>query len=266
MSALDSFVVWTWHAVWNLRLLLLLLPLIVLIVPVLRLIVVVLTHSVHIVLHAVSIVTAAIAAHVLATSSTEALEIALSLHSPSAAELSLWTATSSSWRSPLFPHLLVFTRRLIAVLVLDALLCQYELLRGERVAGLTELLITMSKVALFLKKAVFMSLIMPASLSLVLLVQLFHFLLTRSLVSLIHNHLIGHHVLLRVLLVVWHHAHHLRVVKHLIRHLSLILLLHLLHTHAHVVHVSRHVSWHARHLTHCLLLLSCSVHIHYINY
>jgi hypothetical protein len=272
MSALDSFVIWTWNAIWNLLLLLLLL--IVLIVPVLRLIVVVLVHSVHVILHIVSVVAAAVAAHVLSTTAPEALEATLILHATPA--ILLWTA-SRPWS--FFSHLLVFTRRLIAVLILNALLCQYELFRSELVSWLAQLLVAVSKVALLLEEAVLMRFIMPAPLGLVLLVQLFHFLLIWCLLSIIHDHLTGHQVLLRVLLIIWHHTHHLWVIEHLIRHLS-ILLLHLLHAHAHVVHVTHvvhvvhvihvihvvHVARHARHLIRCLLHLSCSVHIHYINY
>ena len=227
-----------------------------LIVPVLGLIVVVLIHSVHVVLHVVLVVAAAVAAHVLATATAEVTKVALILHAAPA--VLGWTATRP-W--PLFPHLLVFTRRLIAVLVLNALLGQYELLGCEWVAWFAQFLVAVSEVALLLEEAVLVRLIVPAPLGLVLLVELFHFLLIWCLVSLIHDHLAGHQVLLRVLLIVRHHAHHLWVVEHLVRHLSLVLL-HLLHVHAHVVHLA----WHAGHLIRCLLHLSCSVHIHNINY
>lgn len=96
---------------------------------------------------------------------------------------------------------------------------------------------------------------MSASLSLILLVEFFHFLLIRCLVALIHDHLTGHQIWLGVLLVIWHHSNHLRVVEHLVRNLPIVLL-HLLHTHAHIIHVG----WHAAHLV-CCLHLSCSVHI-----
>lgn len=132
---------------------------------------------------------------------------------------------------------------------------------GEWVTGLAQLLFTVSEVALLLEKTVLMRLPMPAHLCLVLLVELFHFLCIWCLVSLIHDHLVRHQVLLHVLHVAWIQAHHLLVVEHLIRHLPLVLL-HLLHTHAHVVHLSRH----AGHLISRLLHLSCSVHIHNINY
>ena len=146
MSAFDRFVIWARHAVWYLRLLLLLA---VLVVPILRLIVVILIHSVHIaVRHIVAAVVAAtvaaaITAHVL-TSSAEALEAALILHSTSAKAL---VATSSLWSSS--PVLLVcLSRSLVAILVLNTLLSQLELLRREWITWLSEFLVTVGEVAL----------------------------------------------------------------------------------------------------------------------
>lgn len=247
MSAFNSFVVGSWNAIWNLLLLLL----IVLIVPVLRLIVVVLIQSVHVVLHIVALIMAtAISLHVLTTATTETLEVALILHSTSSEIL---LTASRSWL--LSPHLLILSWSLVAVLVLNTFLCQYELLWCELIARFAKFFVSVSKVAFFLEKAIFMRFVMTASFGFVFLVQFFHFLLIWCLVPLIHDHLISHQVLLSILLVVWHHAHHLWVVKHLIRHLRIILL-HLLHAHAHVVHVV----WHSAHLIGCLHL-SCSVHI-----
>ena len=124
MSAQNSFVIGSRHAVrslllYKVRFLILFLDLIV---PVLRLIVVVLIHSVHVILHVVLVVAASVAAHVLAATAAaaEASEVALILHTTPAI---LWRTASSPYWS-FFPHLLVFTRRLIAVLVLDALLRQ----------------------------------------------------------------------------------------------------------------------------------------------
>lgn len=124
MSAQNSFEIGSRHAVrslllYKVRFLILLLDLIV---PILRLIVVVLIHSVHVILHVVLVVAASVAAHVLAATAAaaEASEVALILH---AAPAILWRTASRPYWS-LFPHLLVFTRRLIAVLVLDALLRQ----------------------------------------------------------------------------------------------------------------------------------------------
>ena len=103
-----------------------------------------------------------------------------------------------------------------------------------------------------------MSLIMPATLSLVFLIQFLPLFLCWCGESLVHCHLVVYHVLLReasVLPIIWHHAHHgLWVVEHLVWHL-LILTLHLLHVHSHVGHVGRH----GVHLV--LLHLVCSVHI-----
>lgn len=140
MSAFDSFVVWTWHTVRNLLLLLL----VILIVPILRLIVVVLVHSIHIVLHVISVVsTTVVPAHVLATAAAETLKVALILHTTSAKVL---VTTSGPWL--LSSHLLVLSRSLVAILILDALLSQYKLFRSERISWLAELLVSMSEMAL----------------------------------------------------------------------------------------------------------------------
>ena len=101
-----------------------------------------------------------------------------------------------------------------------------------------------------------MRFIVSAPFSFIFLVHLIHFLLRWVLVSLIHHHLVAHEYLLgSVLLVVWHHSHHLWVVQHLIRHLTVVAL-HLLHAHSHV----SHVSWHSGHLV-CTLHLIICVHI-----
>ena len=78
-----------------------------------------LIQSVHIVLHIVALIMAtAISLHVLTTATTETLEVALILHSTSAEIL---LTTSRSWL--LSPHLLILSRSLVTVLVLDTLLC-----------------------------------------------------------------------------------------------------------------------------------------------
>ena len=109
-----------------------------------RLIVVVLVHSIHIVLHVISVVsTAVVPAHILAAAATETLKVTLIRHTTSAKVL---VTTSGPWL--LSSHLLVLSRSLVAILILDALLSQYELFRSELVAWLAELLVSMSEMAL----------------------------------------------------------------------------------------------------------------------
>lgn len=266
MSAFDSFVIWTRSRVWNLLLLLLLLLLLVLlrstVAPtVLGLVVLVLAQSVHPVVPVVlvlitSIITVVITPVVLevasATSHVVAPSTELTTVSSEVAAHVLWLATSA------VVLLLWLTRCLITVLVLDAFLSQNELLRSELFAGFSQLFVTMCKVAFLLEEAVFVGLVVSASLGLVLLVELLPLFLGRGGESLVHSHLVVHHVLLLelALAVVAHHAHHGLVVEHLLGHLT-VLVLHLLHVHAHVVHIG----WHLRHLVG--LHLVCSVHIEF---
>ena len=115
----------------------------------------------------------------------------------------------------------------------------------------------MSKVTLFLEKTIFVGLVVTASLSLILLIEFLSLLLSGSWETLVHGHLVVHHVLLLLelaLSLVAHHSHHSLVVEHLLRHL-LVLALHLLHVDTHVVHISGH----GCHLIR--LHLVCSVHI-----
>jgi len=89
----------------------------------------------------------------------------------------------------------------------------------------------MGKVAFFSKVAVLVGVIMPASLGLVLLVDVVillgsHLKLRVELVHLaIHHWLIGH-----LTGRVWHHAHHLHLWVHLVL-LHVLLVLHLMHVH-----------------------------------
>lgn len=264
MSALDRLVVGSRSWVGDLLLLLLLLLVLLrstLAPAVLGLVVLVLAHSVHTVLTIVSVVWVLVTTTVAIVVASVVLEVSTTTSHVISSSSELTTVSSEvSTLAHLLPSstvglLLWLTRGLITVLVLNALLGQNELLGSEWVSRLTEIFITMGEVALLLEKAVFVGFIMSASLSLVFLVELLPLLLSRGGESLVHSHLVVHHVLLLELslAVVAHHAHHL-VVEHLLRHLA-VLTLHLLHVHTHVVHIG----WHCRHLVG--LHLVCSVHI-----
>lgn len=229
---------------------------------VLRLLVVVLAHSVLV--HTV----VAILPPLILSTTTEIviLEIASSsaiVHSTSTSKTAIiLTVVASHWLGwPTTLILLVlplwFPWSLITVLVLDALLRENQLLRSELVSWFTKFLITMGEVALLLKQAIFVGLIMPAAFGLIFLIEFLPLLRRWLWETLVHCHLVVNHLLLwetSLLPIVWHHAHHSLVVEHLIRHL-LVWPLHLLHVHSHLTHVCRH----AVHLV--LLHLVCSVHI-----
>lgn len=259
MSAFDRFVVRTWHWIWNFAILLLsvLLLRIHVLVPVLWLVVVVLAHSVHtVVLSVVATVAILIATIIVHSSSSVALEVSTATsHAATPAHLTTVILVGSSHWSLLTSHVVVvavvllwaLAWCLVAVLILNALLGKDKLLRGELITWLSKLLVTVSKVAFFLQEAIFVSFVMTASLSFVFLVQFLALLLGwRGEATVVHDHLIGHHLLLRelTLAIVLHHAHHcLWIVEHLLGHLS-VLTLHLLHLHAHVWHLA----WHTGHL------------------
>jgi hypothetical protein len=275
MSAFDSLVVWSWDRIRNLLLLLLLLLLLVgwgVLMTILRLVIVVLVHSVHVVVLTtahVAIVTLVVVltATVVLTSSEAAAKTASRGHvvASSTIIVLVTSATTTSHTSIVATAtskvlLLRFSRSLVAILVLNRLLGQDQLLGGEWVSRFSQLLLTVSEMAFFLEKTIFMRYPVPAQLGLVLLVE-FLALLLSCIWETLHEHLVGHHILLWVLpLSVVRQTRHLChwVLEHLIWHLS-ILLLHLLHSHAHVGHLSGHAS----HLV-CLHLSTC-VHIENIK-
>ena len=221
-------------------LLLLLLLGVVLVISILGLVVVVLVHSVNVVLLLLLMASTVASSHVLPglASSAKSSKVSLILHAtPAISTKVLLLRTTCSLLSGLPPAiLLVLARGLVAILELDVLLGENELLRSELVAWFAELLVAMSEVAQVLQYAVFVSFIVPTALSFVLLVKLLlSLLLSRRLVAaLVENHLAGHHVLLGVLLllllVAGHHSHELRS-EHLVLHLA-VAVLHLLHAHA----------------------------------
>jgi hypothetical protein len=271
MSAFDSFVVRPLRRIlidkWIFSFLLLLLLLVLLTIlistiasSVLWLVVLVLAHSVHVVLTmtVIVLISTIILEFVLEISTTIVVIVVstssvVSISASEATSSHLWLSTTTS--EVLLPLRLSWS--LVAVLVLNTLLSQNELLRSERITRLSQVLVTMGEVALFFKKAVFVCLKVTASLSLILLIEFLSLLLSGSGEALVHGHLVVHHVLLLLelaLSLVAHHSHHSLVVEHLLRHL-LVLALHLLHIDTHVVHISGH----GCHLV-CLHLV-CSVHI-----
>ena len=263
MSAFDSFVIRPRCWVWNLLLLLLLLLLRAILIPVLWLILIVLGNTVHTILSILAIGSIIESCSVVVGTTSEILITTTTwwITATSSSEVSILTVRSSHWLSSphvIFVLLLRLSRSLIAVLILDAFLGQSQLFWSEWISWLSKLLFSMSKVALFFQKTIFMGDPMSAKFCFVFLIELFSLFLSCSSniwVILVHWHLVVHHILLResnLTSVLWHHVHHLLWIVELVWHLA-VLTLQALHW------VKAHVGLHPIHLV--LLHGICSVHI-----
>ena len=241
MSAFNRFIVCSWNRVWNI--------VEVLLMMLLRLFVI------AILLHHSSILslglTVEVSTRILETSSSSThRSIEFRVHAvvnevsvDASSHIRTWAARTANFL------LHSFSRSLVTVLVLNTFQGKSELLWGQWLSRFSQFFLTMSKMAFLSKNAIFVSLIMPASFSFVLLVDIV-ILFGSQLhlgIKLIHHWLLGH-----LNLRIGHHAHHLHLSMHVI--LLHILLWHLLHVHClHWLHAGHSILGH----------LVCSVHFEY---
>ena len=234
MSALHGLEVSRWNWVWNILIVLLLLRLFI----------------IAVLLHSSSLTTLGItltveASIILETSSSARLHGASSLvHSVVSKITSSATShvtTLSTWTTKIFLH----AWRLFTVLILNTLQGKRKLLWGQWISSLSELFVTMGEVALFSEVAVLVGFVMPASLSLVFLVDVVILLGSKLHLRVKLLHLTLHHWLIGHLSWrLWHHAHHLHLTVHLVL-LDILLLRHLLHVHLlHRLHAGHRVLRH----------------------